>query len=82
MMKKKPNNVTIFGASHNGRSSTNAFHYIGLSANLSRKSEERLVAYVMLEDIIRNQRFVHTGIFIGFQMNESLFRQALMYGCL
>ncbi len=30
-MKKNPNNVTIFGASHNGRSSTNAFHYITLS---------------------------------------------------
>ena len=33
-MKKNPNSVTIFGASHNGNSSTNAFHYILLS-NLS-----------------------------------------------
>jgi len=27
-MQKNPNRVTIFGASHNGNSSTNAFHYI------------------------------------------------------
>jgi hypothetical protein len=26
-MKRKPNRVTIFGASHNGSNSTNAFHY-------------------------------------------------------
>lgn len=27
-MKKNPNKVIIFGASHSGRSSTNPFHYI------------------------------------------------------
>jgi len=25
-MKRKPSNVTMFGASHSGKSSTNAFH--------------------------------------------------------
>lgn len=30
-MKKNPMRVTMFGASHNGSNSTNAFHYSGVS---------------------------------------------------
>ena len=30
-MKKNPMRVTMFGASHNGNSSTNAFHYSGVN---------------------------------------------------
>lgn len=38
--------------------------------------------YVVLEDIIRNQGFIDTGIFVRLEMDESLFRDALMCGFL
>ncbi len=40
------------------------------------------MAYVVLEDIIRNQGFVDARIFVGLQMNEGLLRHALMRGFL
>jgi hypothetical protein len=80
-MKKNPNNVTIFGANHNGRSCTKPFHYSNLSI-LFRAFVRGLEAYVVLEDVIRNQRFVDTGIFVRLQMDKSFFRHALMCGLL
>jgi hypothetical protein len=68
-MKKNPSKVTMLGASHSGRSSTNAFHY--------NPSADFFIgvwgAYVVLEDIVRNQRFVDTRILVRLQMDESLF---------
>jgi len=79
-MKQNPNRVTMFGASHSGSNSTNAFHYIYL--RMSAKFDWLFSTYVVLEDIIRNQGFVDTGIFVRLEVDERLFRDALMCGFL
>lgn len=79
-MKKNPSRVTMFGASHNGSNSTKAFHYVLLS-NLYRGFGE-LAAYVVLENIIRNQGLVDAGILVGLEMNKRFFRHALVCGFL
>jgi hypothetical protein len=75
-MKKNPNNVTMLGASHSGKSSTNAFHY-NISAKLFCCSGP-FAAHIVFEDIIRNQGLVDTRILVGLEMDESFFRHALM----
>jgi hypothetical protein len=75
-MKKNPSNVTMFGASHNGRSCTKPFHYIFQQSPSLQLEIPR--AYVVFQDIIRYQGLVDTRIFIGFQMNQGLFGHALV----
>lgn len=76
-MKKNPNNVTIFGASHNGSNSTKAFHCVPLSIS-SLPTNIRWKTYVMFEDVIRDQRFIDTGVLIALEMNERVFGHAFM----
>lgn len=35
--------------------------------------------YVMLEDVVRYQRFVDARVFIRFEMDEGILRDALVY---
>lgn len=82
-MKKKPNKVTIFGASHSGRSSTTAFHYffhVGPRSLIVRSTGigNREVSYIVLQDVPRDQRLVDARVLVGFKMYKGLFRDTLM----
>ena len=81
-MKKNPIRVTIFGASHSGNNSTNAVHYLphNLYQYVAFQSSRRSRTYVVGKDITRDEGFVDTGVFVGFQMHECLFRDALNGG--
>lgn len=37
-------------------------------------------AYVVLEDVVRDQRFIDAGVFVRPQVDEGLFRHALVCG--
>ena len=80
-MKKNPNSVTMFGANHNGSSSTNAFHYSHSQQNIPR-IRALLAAYIMFEDVVRDEGFVDAGVLVRLQMNQRLFGDALMRGFL
>jgi hypothetical protein len=80
-MKPKPIRVTIFGASHSGRSSTKAFHCdIKMLSIRDQERESRegfLSAYVWLQDILGYRRLVDRGILVGFEMNQGIVRDTL-----
>ena len=82
-----PSSVTMLGASHNGSSSTKAFHYqISALFHLFTTPLLRVPAvssgveetYIMLQYILRNQTLVHARIFITLQMHQRFFRYAFM----
>jgi hypothetical protein len=79
-MKKNPSNVTIFGASHNGRSCTKPFHYVFQQSSWFHLRSVR--AYVVFQDVIRYQGLVDARIFIRLQMNQGLLGHALVRGLL
>jgi hypothetical protein len=75
-MKKNPKSVTIFGAIHIGSNSTMPFHYPS-SASFPRflsshRTKNKTGTYVMLEDIIRDQRLINARVFVGLEMHEGI----------
>lgn len=75
-MKKKPNKVTMFGASHSGRSSTTAFHCFfscwskisGPYRQYKTGSGNGEVSYVVFQDVPRDQGLVDARVLVGFKM--------------
>jgi hypothetical protein len=76
-IKQNPISVTIFGASHNGSSSTKPFHY-NTRQDVSPLHMFSMDAYVVLEDIVRNKGFVDARVLVGPQMDKGLLRHALV----
>jgi hypothetical protein len=74
-MKKNPNNVTRFGASHSGSNSTNAFHYVR-SGHVAIARVQG--AYIMLEDVAGNEGLVDARVFVRSKVLQRIFRDALM----
>lgn len=76
IMKKKPSNVTRFGAIHMGRSSTKPFHCTMSDWGAIVRIRGR--AYVVLEDVAGDEGFVDARVFVCFEMLQRVFGDALM----
>jgi hypothetical protein len=74
-IKKKPSNVTRFGAIHMGNSSTKPFHYTIVSLRCGRM---RIGAYVVLEDVAGDEGFVDARVLVCSQVLQRVFGDALM----
>jgi hypothetical protein len=61
-MKKKPNKVTRFGASHSGRSSTKPFHCACIRTCCSVRDRDG--AYVVLKDVAGDEGFIDARVFV------------------
>jgi hypothetical protein len=75
-MKKKPNNVTRFGAIHMGSSSTKPFHCAHVSCCCGRAHAD--VSYVVLENVAGDEGFVDARVFVRSQVLQRIFRDALV----
>jgi hypothetical protein len=76
-MKKKPNNVTRFGAIHMGNSSTKPFHYSIVRLRAVACVEG---AYVMLEDVAGDEGFIDARVFVRSEVLQRIFGDAFMPG--
>lgn len=70
----------MFGASHSGRSSTNAFHYTSIALVVSNLCLQ-LDTHIMAEDVVRNIRLVDTGVFVCFEVGQRFLGDALVDRC-
>lgn len=64
----------MFGASHNGRSSTKAFHYqlIEAVSTVYVHRDFTGIKYIMLEYVSGYERLVHAGVLVCLQRRENL----------
>jgi hypothetical protein len=76
-MKKKPNNVTRFGAIHIGSSSTKPFHY-----TIIRMQHSAIAsvdgAYVMLEDVAGDEGFIDARVLVCSQVLQRIVGDAFV----
>ncbi len=79
-MQKKPRSVTMFGASHNGRSLTKPFHYVTLQLSRNKAEMQWSRAYIVFENVPRDQGFVDARVFVRLKMDESVLRHTFMGG--
>ena len=75
-MQKNPSRVTMLGASHIGNNLTEAFHCDGkpeLVAFGPWCREGKI--YIVPQNVVGNERLVHTRIFVALQVGHSLVGQ-------
>jgi hypothetical protein len=75
-MKKKPNNVTRFGAIHMGNSSTKPFHCVHVSSCCGRAHSG--ASYVVLEDVAGDEGLVDARVLVRSQVLQRIVRDALV----